>query len=109
MTPGELPPAATPSAAEETHAPALTPTRAPAYRWYHRMSAVLFATFCLEIGFFLLIFPWTSYANDFAAFRPEWRPYWDNTYIRGAISGLGAVNLYIAFVEVVRLRRFARH
>ncbi|MBZ5583510.1 MAG: hypothetical protein LAQ30_15140 [Acidobacteriia bacterium] len=103
MTPGELPPpVASPSAAEAAQVPA------PGCRWYHRMSAVLFTTFCLEIGFFLLIFPWTSYANDFAAFRPEWRPYWDNTYIRGAISGLGAVNLYIACLEVFRLRRFAK-
>ena len=31
-----------------------------------------------------------------------------NTYLRGAISGLGVVNLYIAVVEAFRLRRFAR-
>jgi hypothetical protein len=70
--------------------------------------AVLFAACCLEIGCFLLMFPWTSYARDFAAFRPEWRAYWDNLYARGAISGLGLVNLYIAFLEIYRLRRFAR-
>jgi hypothetical protein len=29
-------------------------------------------------------------------------------YVRGAVSGLGAVNLYISFVEILRLRRFAR-
>jgi hypothetical protein len=29
-------------------------------------------------------------------------------YVRGAISGLGVVNLYVAFVEIFRLRRFAR-
>jgi hypothetical protein len=72
------------------------------------MPAVLFATVCLEIGCFLLIFPWTSYATDFAAFRPEWRQYWDNMYVRGAISGLGLINLYIALIEIFRLRRFAR-
>jgi len=104
MMPGEHePPAAAPPATE--NAPALR----PGYRWYHKMSAVLFATFCLEIGFFLLIFPWTSAAGDFTAFAwPRWRAYWDNPFVRGAVSGLGVVNLYIAFVEIYRLRRFAK-
>ncbi len=99
MMPSE-PPAAPPIAGEAEPA--------PRFRWYHKLVAVLFATLCLELGFFLLVFPWTSYATDFAAFRPEWRPYWYNPYIRGAISGLGVVNLYIAFVEILRLRRFAK-
>ena len=82
----------------------------PRYRWYHKTSAVVFITFCLEIGLFLLIFPCTEYweGNYFAAFVPEWHRYWDNMYVRGAISGLGVVNLYISFVEIFRLRRFAR-
>ena len=80
----------------------------PPYRWSQKLLAVLFATFCLEIGFFLLIFPWTSYADDFGFFRPEWRAYWNNTYVRGAISGLGVVDLYVSFVEIVGLRRFAK-
>ena len=89
--------------------PGPIPAPAPVYRWYHKTSAVVFIAFCLEIGFFLLIFPWTEYweANYFAAFVPEWHRYWDNAYVRGAISGLGVVNLYISFVEILRLRRFA--
>ena len=85
--------------------------RPPEYRWYHKMSAVLLITFCLEIGLFLLIFPWTEYwdNNYFAALAPQLRQYWDNMYVRGAISGLGVINLYISLAEVFRLRRFARH
>jgi len=80
------------------------------YQWYHRLGGVLFVVFCLSIGIFLLIFPWTSYweHNYFSALIPEWRQYWDNTYTRGAISGLGVVNLYIGFIEMFRLRRFSR-
>jgi hypothetical protein len=83
----------------------------PHYRWYHKMTAVLFITFCLEIGSFLLIFPWTSSweSNYFSAFIPEWRSYWGNMYVRGAVSGIGVVNLYISFIEIFRLRRFSRH
>jgi hypothetical protein len=110
MTPAEpQPESAVPQAPASDGAPAASAGRGRApYRWYHKMSAVLFATICLEIGCFLLIFPWTSYATDFAVFRPEWRQYWDNMYVRGAISGLGLVNLYIALIEIFRLRRFAQ-
>jgi hypothetical protein len=81
------------------------------YRWYHKMSAVLLITFCLEIGLFLLIFPWSEYwdNNYFAALAPRLREYWDNMYVRGGISGLGVINLYISLAEVFRLRRFAKH
>jgi hypothetical protein len=44
----------------------------------------------------------------FASLAPEWRVYWFNAYVRGAVSGLGIVNVYIALLEIFRLRRFAR-
>jgi hypothetical protein len=98
-----------PTSTEET-APGPVPVERPRYRWYHKLSAVLLVTFCLEIGLFLLIFPWSEYwdNNYFATLVPEWRRLWTNTYFRGAISGLGVVNLYISFLEIFRLRRFAK-
>src|SRR5438105_8751615 len=82
--------------------------QAPIYRWYHKMTAVLVVTCCLEIGLFLLIFPWTDYwgINYFSQWAPGWRALWNNLYLRGAVSGLGVLNLYIALVEILRLRRF---
>ena len=89
---------------------AATPPAVPVYHWYHKMSAVIFITFCLEIGLFLLIFPWTDYwpVNYFSTAVRAWSGYWDNMYVRGAISGLGVLNLYISLLEIFRLRRFAR-
>ena len=84
--------------------PALRP--APA-GWRRKLVAVLFATICLEIGCYLAVFPWTSSTIDFNAFHPHWRHYLDSLYVRGAISGLGLVNLYIAVMEIFRLRRLA--
>ena len=82
----------------------------PVYHWYHKIWAVLVVTFCLEIGCFLLFFPWTRFwdTNYFATLLPGLKAHWNNDYVRGAISGLGALNLYIAVVEIFRLRRFAR-
>jgi hypothetical protein len=79
------------------------------YRWYHKMWAVLFITFCLDVGLFLLISPWTEAWDNFAAYARALRPYCDNLYVRGAISGLGVINLYISLGEVFRLRRFSKH
>ena len=101
---------------EENASPATGPVagpqavESPVPRWYHKMSAVLLVTFCVEIGLFLLIFPWTEYwdANYFARLTLGWRVYWENGYLRGAVSALGALNLYISAVEIFRLRRFGK-
>jgi len=90
--------------------PVAARTGTPAYRWYHKIWAVLLITFCLEIGLFLLAFPWTQYwqSNYFSNLTANWRHVWLSTYFRGALSGLGAINLYVAFMETFRLRRFAQ-
>ena len=97
-----------PGTAETVHAPIIVPP--PVYHWYHKMSAVVFIMFCLEMGLFLLIFPWTESwdSNYFSGLMPQMKSFWDNLYVRGAVSGLGVVNLYISLVEIYRLRRFAR-
>ena len=106
MSPGESTPGSEPR--PETAIAEAPPQ--PVYHWYHKMSAVVFVTFCLEIGLFLLIFPWTDLwdTNYFSTAVPAWSAYWGNLYVRGAVSGLGMVNLYISFIEIFRLRRFAR-
>ena len=82
----------------------------PAYRWYHKATALLFIIFCLEVGVVLLVFPWSDYwdNNFFSTWIPHWKDAWDNSYLRGAVSGLGIVNIYISFSELFRLRRFSK-
>jgi hypothetical protein len=74
----------------------------------------------MELGFFLLVFPWTDawYSNRFSTFAAEsywsatvaswWRQIWPNAFFRGAVSGLGVVNLYIALSEIFALGRFVQ-
>jgi hypothetical protein len=106
MEPGS--PSGLPAAQEAAAGPVTV--EGPQYRWYHKLSAILLVTFCLEIGLFLLIFPWSEYwsTNYFKSFLPVSSLIWTNAYFRGAVSGLGMANLYIALVEIFRLRRFAR-
>jgi hypothetical protein len=81
----------------------------PRYRWYHKMAGVMTAIFCFELGVFLLVYPWASeWDLNYLAFLPIWaRSVWSSPYFRGAVSGLGILNIYISFVEVFRLRRFS--
>jgi hypothetical protein len=103
MTPAEPQPDSAVSRPDAPPAPSSAPPG-----WRRKLLAVLFATICLEIGCYLAVFPWTSSTVDFNAFHPHWRHYLDSLYIRAAISGLGLLNLYIAAIEILRLRRFAR-
>jgi quinol-cytochrome oxidoreductase complex cytochrome b subunit len=78
--------------------------------WFHRLSSVLFIIFCFELGLFLLIYPWTDAwtENSLSVFAPaavvpDWRLLWNNSYFRGAISGIGIANIWIALTEVFRM------
>jgi hypothetical protein len=91
------------SAPEQQAHPPLTEKRGRQSRFW----PICFAIFAFEIGVFLLIFPWMN-AWNFSYFRfvsPAVQRIWDDAYFRGALSGLGAANLYVALREAVRLLR----
>ena len=79
-------------------------------RWYGRMARLLAVVFCAGVGALLLVLPWGSYweQNYFSDLGAGWYAMWMNSYFRGAVSGLGVVNLYIFLMELRRLRRTAR-
>ena len=72
-----------------------------------RLLRVCFAIFTFEIGLFLTVFPWVYIwsVNFFSGWFPALENIWDEPYFRGAITGLGLVNIYIACAEVWRLSR----
>ncbi len=77
------------------------------HTWYHKLGVILFVIVCFEVGAFLVIFPWTQQwdGNSLASLLPGLRDYWTNSYFRGALSGLGLLNIYISIAELQRLRR----
>jgi hypothetical protein len=101
--------------------PAIVPDTAPdpamsqpGPTWPQRLGSVLLILICLELGLFLLIYPWSDGWSDnyFAwavrgSIQPTWHSFWNNSFVRGGISGMGAVNLWIAITEVFRM--FARN
>lgn len=86
------------------------PAEAGRYRWYHKAGAILYVFFCFEIGVFLFLFPWLEIwdQNYFSSFSPSWSQLWNSAYFRGAVSGVGLIDIGISFAELFRLRRFAR-
>ena len=72
-----------------------------------RLLRLVFAIFTFEIGLFLVVFPWVDIwsVNYFSGWLPALENMWDEPYFRGAITGLGLVNIYIACAEVLRLFR----
>jgi hypothetical protein len=61
----------------------------------------------LWVGIVLAILPWQDRwtQNTLLISHPMLRNFLDSYFTRGAITGLGVVNLWIAAAEVGRLRR----
>jgi len=72
-----------------------------------RLLTIVYIVFCFEIGVFLFIFPWISLwtRNYFVAHYPWFASFARNYFLRGAISGLGLADVWLAFYELWRFRR----
>ena len=98
LSPQNVPPFSAPEAVPEE---APQPTR----RWQRRLLGICFAVFTFEVGIFLVVFPWmddTWDLNYFNSVVPLLRSIWDDPYFRGALTGLGLVNIYISFQAIIR-------
>ncbi len=75
-----------------------------ARRWQQRLLRLCFALFALEMGLFLVIFPWSDRwdLNYFKDVVPRLQDFWDEPFFRGAITGLGLVNVYIGLLQILR-------
>ncbi len=93
--------------------PELTPEiSAPPARTKRRRVIVglFFALLAFETGLFLIVFPWMENweFNYFQGVFPSLERIWDDPYFRGALTGLGFVNLYIGALQIVYLIRRPR-
>jgi len=63
---------------------------------------LLLTAFFFEAGLVLLIVPWSVYweRNYFVQLVPLFEPLLTNDFVRGAVSGLGLVNLLAGLVEI---------
>ena len=66
------------------------------------LKGMLLVAYFLEVGLVLVLVPWSGFwdQNYFAEAFPVLQDVMRNNYVRGAVSGLGIVNLLIGFHEL---------
>jgi len=72
-----------------------------------RLLTIVYIVFCFEIGVFLFAFPWVALWNKnyFVSHFPLVASIARNYFLRGAVSGLGLADIWLAFHELWRFRR----
>ena len=82
----------------------------PRRAWLGHLGRAALVVVSIELGLLLLTLPWMSFW-DHGFWVAQWRtthPLWLRTllspYLRGAVSGLGLVNLWSATSEITRFR-----
>lgn len=77
--------------------------------WLDKTASVVYCVFCIEIGLFLLIYPWMAAweKNYLVQMEPSLTGLLNSVQFRGAVSGLGILNLIVALSEILALRRYS--
>lgn len=94
---------------EPQHAPVLVmpaPKPSRGQIWMHRIGLVVFVLLCLELGTILMIGPWTRAwsENSLSMSFPELHEFLMNNFVRGVVSGLGVVDLWIGIARAISYR-----
>ncbi len=71
------------------------------------MRRLLIIALLIELGLLLIVVPWSAYweRNYFAQISPVVQALVTNNYVRGGITGLGAVNVLAALADLAALVR----
>jgi hypothetical protein len=74
--------------------------------WARRLGLLVFVLICLELGIALVVLPWTRVwtDNNLLLSYPTIRFWAANTFVRGAFSGLGLIDIWLGIWEAVRYR-----
>jgi hypothetical protein len=67
------------------------------------VTRLVLVVFFLEVGLVLTLAPWSAYwdRNYFAETMPAVHAFITNNYVRGAVTGLGLVNIFAAVADLV--------
>jgi hypothetical protein len=90
----------------------MPPPRSKPSRWHiwrARLFLVEFIFVCLVIGILLIAAPWTLLwtNNSLVAGVPWLHEFMMNDFVRGLVSGLGLIDIWLAISEAIRYREYA--
>ncbi len=85
------------------------PSHAPAPVWLQRMSLVVLVLFCFYIGGLLAVLPWSPRywdQNGWIVAHPAVDAILQQGWVRGLISGLGLIDVWIGISELLHYKDF---
>jgi hypothetical protein len=76
-------------------------------KYQRRVLGFCLVIFAFELGLFLFVFPWLKNwdLSWIPVHSPRFSDIWMSRYFRGALSGLGLLNIYVGFAELIRQLR----
>ena len=92
---------------QPARAVAVTPPARLAPLWLQRISLFVLVLFCVYLGVLVTVLPWWSRVWDqnlFILARPHLAAILHNGAVRGIISGLGMLDIWIGISEAVHYR-----
>ena len=74
--------------------------------WLRRLWLAVFVLFCLEVGIILIVLPWSRVwtENSLLLGHAQLAGFLQQNFVRGLISGLGLVDVWMGIAEAVRYR-----
>ena len=93
----------------DSSAPETKRTGGTAPVWLQRMSLFILVLFCVYLGVLVTVLPWWSRLwdhNSWILARPALSAVLGNGAVRGLISGLGLLDIWIGISEAVHYRDF---
>ena len=75
-----------------------------------RLLKIIYILYSVEAGIFLIWLPWMSFwdTNYLTYYYPQILPVITNPFFKGAVMGLGIVNLMIGIYEVVHFKKLSK-
>lgn len=84
----------------------------PAPVWLQRLSLGVLVVFCLYLGVLITLLPWVFHEvwdrNPMLLQHPALRAFLMQGWVRGAVSGLGLLDLWIGLSELIHYRDYRR-
>ncbi len=104
--PSDRDPAAPRTSASATGSVAAPQKEKEAPLWMRRLSLVVFVLCCLEIGLLLVVLPWTRIwtENSLLAGSPRLQVFTQQYFVRGLVSGLGLLDIWLGLWEALHYR-----
>lgn len=74
--------------------------------WMQRTCLIIYVLFCLEVGLMLTLVPWTqAWTHNTFIFGSQWlRSFLQTGFIRGLVTGIGLIDIWLGIWEAVQYR-----